>query len=219
MWEKYWLIFLGVANQSGLFTLKLKEIAFYIYESSPCTLRTVFVCRITSVNRGMGVQQNKNTGLISAACSYKSAVIGTVSYLYKVTERTVTLTPWPYICKRRTWKVATNNRAATPIYATKKIVWQSENSGWQRKCKPNGSLQRASLLTRTEGGSKEVSLAASDTSHSHQHAESTVSCVSTKDRYNSVSVMSASILDTTKIAVPQHLGRLGSHLFLFSESC
>jgi hypothetical protein len=36
MWEKYWVIFLGVRNQSECFTLKLMGILFLIYEFSPC---------------------------------------------------------------------------------------------------------------------------------------------------------------------------------------
>jgi hypothetical protein len=35
MWEKYWVTFLGVGNQSEFFTLKLREISFSIYEFSP----------------------------------------------------------------------------------------------------------------------------------------------------------------------------------------
>jgi hypothetical protein len=35
MWEKYWVIFLGVGNQSELFTLILMGISFSIYEFSP----------------------------------------------------------------------------------------------------------------------------------------------------------------------------------------
>jgi hypothetical protein len=53
MWEKYWVIFLGVGNQSEFFTLKLMVISFSTYEFF--TLRTVFIERITFVNRGMDV--------------------------------------------------------------------------------------------------------------------------------------------------------------------
>jgi hypothetical protein len=52
--------------------------------------------------------------------------------------------------------------------------------------------------TRTEGGSKEVSSLAPDTSHSHHNEASIVSSVSSIDRYNSVSVMFARKLDVTK---------------------
>jgi hypothetical protein len=51
MWEKYWVIFLGVGNQSEFFYIEINE--NFIFDLRIFTLRTVFIERITFVNQGI----------------------------------------------------------------------------------------------------------------------------------------------------------------------
>jgi hypothetical protein len=53
MWEKYWVNFLGVRNQSEFFYIEIN--GNFIFDLRIFTLRTVFIERIMLVNRGMGV--------------------------------------------------------------------------------------------------------------------------------------------------------------------